>query len=490
MNCIISLLLVTVGMSFCEVRGQSAGEDIEDSIIRRAIESDFMWDEGVDAHLIDVTSRDGIVILSGYVDNLLARDRAEQIAETVRGVRGIINTIEIRPVERSDILIRNSLTNAIAFDPALEKSDISLEVTAGRVTLQGTVDSYTERALAYQVAKGVAGITEINNTIRVVPPEDRSDNEIKADIIRRFEVDPSLHKEHFAIQVTDGIVSLSGTAGSIPELKAVMEKAKVAGVTNIDTGGLEIKDWAGDWLRKRKKLAVSDPQIKDAVFDVLRHDPRVLPFKIEVDIDNGMVTLEGNVDNLKARNAAEEDVKNVIGVVDVANRIKVTRSITTNDWEIEKNILSALKWDPYLDQFDISVWVENTRVSIYGEVDNYFQKKHAGETISRINNVTAIDNRLLVQTGPGAQKSDMVIKKDIQERLAWNAAVDEENISVEVSEGTARLTGVVDTWEEYNTALNYAFNSGATTVKMEIKIKNYGLETYIHRVYGDNRFYQ
>ena len=65
-----------------------ATEHLSDSDITAAIELFFLTKKGVPAHLIDVATHDGIVKLMGITDNLLASERAEEIALAVRGVRG------------------------------------------------------------------------------------------------------------------------------------------------------------------------------------------------------------------------------------------------------------------------------------------------------------------------------------------------------------------------------------------------------------------
>ncbi|MBD3345285.1 MAG: BON domain-containing protein, partial [Chitinivibrionales bacterium] len=231
---------------------------IADSTITRAVESDLKWDNAVSSHLIDITTKKGIVIMSGYVDNLLSRDRAERIAETIKGVRGVVNRIKIRPIDRTDSEIKSSLLSAIALDPALKEQDISVKVRKGRVVLKGTVGSRSQMLLALKVAKGVSGIVEIENEILIQPQKERSDDDIRADIVRRIEIDPALQEEHYKVKVHNGNVSLSGAAGSIPEIKAIMNKANVNGVRGMDTSGLEVKEWADDWLRRQEKLSLSD----------------------------------------------------------------------------------------------------------------------------------------------------------------------------------------------------------------------------------------
>ena len=77
-------------------------KDIKDIDITLAVDRQLQIDEGVPAHLIDVRTKDGIVTLSGPVENLLARERAAEIAATVKGVRSVINFIDVLAIIRTD----------------------------------------------------------------------------------------------------------------------------------------------------------------------------------------------------------------------------------------------------------------------------------------------------------------------------------------------------------------------------------------------------
>ncbi|MEQ9232499.1 BON domain-containing protein [Coleofasciculus sp. E2-BRE-01] len=76
-------------------------------------------------------------------------------------------------------------------------------------------------------------------------------------------------------------------------------------------------------IRKQMYADVTDAEIQDAVKDALLYDPRVASFNVNVAVDNGEVMLTGNVDNLKAKNAAAQDASNTVGVWNVENQINV-----------------------------------------------------------------------------------------------------------------------------------------------------------------------
>ena len=69
---------------------------------------------------VDVSTSQGIVTLSGSVDNPLAKERAVKIAKSIRGVLGVIDQIIVTPVSRSDEDIRKDIQAALQEDPATE----------------------------------------------------------------------------------------------------------------------------------------------------------------------------------------------------------------------------------------------------------------------------------------------------------------------------------------------------------------------------------
>ena len=75
---------------------------IEDKNITLAVERKLLADASVPSHYIDVKTDNGIVTLLGTVDNILAKDRATKIAESIKGVRSVVNTITVKPMLRPD----------------------------------------------------------------------------------------------------------------------------------------------------------------------------------------------------------------------------------------------------------------------------------------------------------------------------------------------------------------------------------------------------
>ncbi len=445
-------------------------KEVKDSEITLAVETELITDEVVPSHLIDVRTKNGVVILSGSVDNLLAREHAVKIAETIKGVRSVINNIIVDPPPHSDTQLVVAAKNALAIDPATDSYEIDVKADKGIVTLYGTVESQAEKQLAGQVVKGIAGIKDIKNEIMVVYTKQRPDSEIEADIKGRLRTDIYMNTDFIEVDVNDGKVKLHGTVGSAVEKSRAYNDAWVAGVTDVDTSGLEVKWWMRDDLRRKDKFAdKSDEKIKKAVKDAFFYDPRLKSFDIKVEAENGMVTLTGVVDNLKAKKVAAQDARHTSGVWMVRNFIRVRPEKLPGDSAVTEDIYEALSRNPVIGRFDIDTEVINNRVHLYGTVDTFYQRELVEDIVSGVPGVVDIVNKLDVNYR-WPWKSDKEIEKDVENQLYWDIFVDSENISVKVKNGIVSLYGAVDDREELLAVVKNAFEGGAKIVRSFLKI--------------------
>jgi osmotically-inducible protein OsmY len=464
--------------------GFVAAREIKDIDITLAVERQLQKDEGVPAHLIDVRTKDGIVTLSGPVENLLAQERAPEIAATIKGVRSVINFIDVLSIIRSDAQIRSDVEQALLDDPATDLFEINIEVRNGAVTLSGKVDSWQEKQLCLLVAKGVIGVKEVKSKIQVAHKSKRPDDEIRADIKRRLAYDVWIDDALIDVKVMRGEVILSGIVTSLTEKTRTFRFAWVSGVKSVEDKDLMV-DWSKSKNMRRNfetRPRKSDDEIQQALKEVFLYDPRLSSFNLTVSADNGVVTLSGQVNNLKAKNVAEQDARNTVGVWLVRNHIKVRPGIGPHsspkpdaDAELARKVRLALLRNPYTHQHEITVTVNNYLVMLDGTVNSNLEKERAEDAASVVKGVTAVVNNLKVNK-TWTPKEDWEIKKDIEDELWWSPFVDEDDISVAVTEGGATLVGVVDTLRERRVATENAYEGGAKQVRNLLKVR-YGPES-------------
>jgi osmotically-inducible protein OsmY len=175
------------------------------------------------------------------------------------------------------------------------------------------------------------------------------------------------------------------------------------------------------------------------------------------------------VDNLKAKKAAGQDALNTIGVWRVENEIDVRPVFSLTDEEIELNVEQALLWNPVVERFELTVFVRNKKVYLYGRVDSNYEKMEAEDVASRVNGVVSVANKIQVDD-VWTWKGDKEIKQDILQQFSWNIFVYDDDIEVTVENGVATLEGEVDSIMELDSAIKDAFDGGARRVTNRLTI--------------------
>jgi osmotically-inducible protein OsmY len=469
----------------------------EDKEITSFVQMEFIVQDGVNWNDIEVVTNDGIVTLSGVADNILEKERSIHIAKSIKGVRAVVNKIQVRDANVPDLQLERNIENALLTDPATDSYEVNVSASNGKVILTGKVDSWQEKQLSETVAKGVAGVQEVENNIYFEFTKNRTDHEIKSDIEQTLNWDIRVDDGLITVEVKNGKVTLTGTVGSAAEQSQAVVDSWVAGVQEVNDTNLIISKWARDEvMRDDKYVAKTDAAIKKAVKDAFLYDPRVVSFNPEVEVSNGKVTLTGVVDNLKARRAAEIDARNVVGVWKVDNLLKVSgmKGYET-DLSILRNVENSLALNPYLDEYDLNVIVKNGVVTLDGNVDNYLEKFEAEDVTSAIYGVRDVKNKLNVEMDAlpyaydynnwfyypygrnprysySPTQTDWEIENNIQSQLWWSPFVNLSDISIDVDNGIANLEGTVDTWNEYYMAEKNAFEGGALGVNNDLEVSS------------------
>jgi osmotically-inducible protein OsmY len=142
----------------------------------------------------------------------------------------------------------------------------------------------------------------------------------------------------------------------------------------------------------------SDEDIRRDVLSELKWDARVSPVEIEVTVKDGVVTLEGKVDCVARRLAAEEVALRVPGVEAVANEQQVVLSVGSQrpDEDIAAAAGRALAWDAVVPTDKVAVEISNGWVTLSGEVEWNYQKFDAERVVRRLTGVRGITNLISV----------------------------------------------------------------------------------------------
>jgi osmotically-inducible protein OsmY len=121
---------------------------------------------GLPPNLVKAAVTDGWVTLNGQVDTHHERDIAERAVRDLPGVMGLHSAVAIcRPV--SAVELKSAISDALAYNAELEAARIVVTVESGVVTLDGIVQSWTERQQACATAWSASGVTDVENHLRI-----------------------------------------------------------------------------------------------------------------------------------------------------------------------------------------------------------------------------------------------------------------------------------------------------------------------------------
>jgi osmotically-inducible protein OsmY len=144
---------------------------------------------------------------------------------------------------------------------------------------------------------------------------------------------------------------------------------------------------------------LTDTSLADAVIANLDLDPRI-PESLEIAVaaDDGIVALRGTVESFSQRRAAGQDAKNVEGVYDVDNQLKVslTGANRREDDEIRGAALQNLIWDVEVPSDFVDVKVEDGWLTLKGNVSYQFESDAAYDDVASLYGVLGVTNEIIV----------------------------------------------------------------------------------------------
>jgi osmotically-inducible protein OsmY len=117
---------------------------------------------------IKVTVSNGWITLEGDVEWNYQKERAENAVRWVKGVKGVINTIEVKPKVTPDE-IKRKIEEAFKRSAEIDANNIEVETSDGQVVLKGTVHSWFERQEAERAAWSAPGVRKVEDHITIRP---------------------------------------------------------------------------------------------------------------------------------------------------------------------------------------------------------------------------------------------------------------------------------------------------------------------------------
>ncbi len=186
---------------------------------------------------------------------------------------------------------------------------------------------------------------------------------IKKNVIEQLAWNDNLNINDIFVDVEDNTVILKGTVNShSSKLEAARETLLAARNYSIDNQ-LKVK------FNSRKELP-NDREIIENIQNILKWNDSINPINIQVEAENGKVTLSGTVSRTREKDKAENIASSTKGVVDVENKIVTEPSAIRPDKQIENDVKNALERNPLIDLNKIFIEVKKGIIYLSGSVAN------------------------------------------------------------------------------------------------------------------------
>lgn len=164
---VVALALAAAGC----MSTRPASEQVSDAAITTKVKAALAADATTNPLRVDVDTNEGVVRLSGRVDESTNRRRAEEVARNVDGVRRVVNDIQVGEQSVSqtvdDKFITTKIKSKLTVSGDVNPFNIDVDTVNGVVTLSGRVAKAEAKAEAERLARETEGVREVRNNITV-----------------------------------------------------------------------------------------------------------------------------------------------------------------------------------------------------------------------------------------------------------------------------------------------------------------------------------
>lgn len=214
----------------------------------------------------------------------------------------------------------------------------------------------------------------------------KTDAQLKADVTRELQWDPSVDAAHVGVAAQDGVVTLTGHLATFAEKHAV-ERA-VQRVEGVKAIAIELD------VRLDPRHRRSDTEIAAAAEAALGWSVEVPADRIRVQVEKGWVTLDGEIDWEFQRRSAEKLVRALTGVVGVTNHIRLRPVVAQAN--ISHRIREALSRHAEREAGHIEVTVAGSTVTLRGRVGSWAERRAAQGAAWSAPGISLVVNELAV----------------------------------------------------------------------------------------------
>jgi osmotically-inducible protein OsmY len=199
-----------------------------DSQIHHDVLEELKWDSRVDETEVGVQVNGGVVTLTGTVTSWAKRVAAQEAARRVIGVLDVANDTKVNVpggLARTDTEIAQAVRQTLEWDVFVPNEKITSTVTDGWVTLEGPIESWSQRDAAERAVRNLSGVKMVVNKI-IVKPAQPMTGDVRKAIEEALERRAEREARNIGVDVRDGTVTLTGPVHSWAERQSVLAAAR------------------------------------------------------------------------------------------------------------------------------------------------------------------------------------------------------------------------------------------------------------------------
>lgn len=213
-----------------------------------------------------------------------------------------------------------------------------------------------------------------------------TDRQLQQHVQNALDWDPSVEAINVGVTVADGVITLRGDVSSYREKQNAERVAlHVFGVKAV-ANDLDVRLQGEDER--------TDSELAQACVSALKMSTAFPRNRVSVAVSDGWVTLTGTVEWQFQKEAAARAVRDLAGVRAVTNSVAMRPQPRTRD--IQSEIEAALKRSAEIDARRINVSIEDSTVTLTGNVHSWAERQAAERAVWSAPGVTQIDDRIAV----------------------------------------------------------------------------------------------
>lgn len=217
----------------------------------------------------------------------------------------------------------------------------------------------------------------------------KTDLEIQKDVMQDLKWESFLKSTEIGVSVSEGVVTLSGIIDSYSKVRLAESVAlKVGGVKDVENKLI---------VRFDTDNKNSDSELAKIALEAINWHSVIPKDRIKIKVEEGWITVTGEVDWKFEKDAIRSALENIIGVKGISNLVSISLKNPIDKREIKAKISKAFHRSATIDANNIAIGGTGNKIILRGIVQSYAEKQDAEKAAWNAPGVSSVENRLEVE---------------------------------------------------------------------------------------------